>query len=146
MGNICIGHLLVDGYSRRVMYAFAACNKLATTVELAYRWVTQIYGFPFRLRTDYGGENNLAHQLHLEHWATTPGNIYEGSTVLTGASVHNQRVERVNRDVNSVLVPLRKVWMAELADQLDGAFVQELPSSPSTKFSCRSSRSICWSG
>ena len=53
------------------------------------------FGLPERVRTDHGGEN-------VDIWRymlATHNHNY--SCVLTGSSVHNERIEKLWRDVNS---------------------------------------------
>ena len=53
----------------------------------------QKYSRPSRVRSDYGGENILV----WEHMIAMRGN--NRGSVLTGSSTHNQRIERLWRDV-----------------------------------------------
>ena len=53
----------------------------------------QKYSWPSRVRSDYGGENSLV----WEHMIAMRGN--NRGSVLTGSSTHNQRIERLWRDV-----------------------------------------------
>lgn len=54
------------------------------------------YGFPLRIRTDAGGENSLIWRRMMEYRNNS-------SCVIVGSSVHNQRVERMWRDVNRLV-------------------------------------------
>ena len=55
--------------------------------------VTQVYGWPSRVRTGHGGENRQVWQLMEERRGPNRGSC------LVGSSTHNQRIERLWRDV-----------------------------------------------
>ena len=86
-------HGAIDGHSRLVLYLHCADNNRASTVLSCFERAIKDYGIPHRIRTDRGGENVDAARLML----TLRG--LETRCVLTGSSVHNQRIERLWRDV-----------------------------------------------
>ena len=87
-------HGAIDGYSRVVLYLHCANNNLATTVLEQFLSATIRYCFvPSRVRCDKGSENiEVAKFMLLERG-------FDRGSVLTGSSVHNQRIERLWRDV-----------------------------------------------
>ena len=85
-------HAGVDGFSRCVVYIKCANNNCATTVLEAFLEGVSVYGEPARVRSDHGGEN-------VEVWRHMLSLKNDPSCVLTGRSTHNERVERLWRDV-----------------------------------------------
>eukprot|EP00112_Aurelia_sp_Birch-Aquarium-sp1_P025582 Seg858.1 transcript_id=Seg858.1/GoldUCD/mRNA.D3Y31 product="hypothetical protein" protein_id=Seg858.1/GoldUCD/D3Y31 len=86
-------HGAIDGFSRKVLYLHAADNKKATTVEKCFREAVREYGWPSRIRTDKGGENELIGNLMVRKRSSIK------KAHLVGSSVHNQRIERLWVDV-----------------------------------------------
>ena len=85
----------VDGYSRMPVYLRCANNNRAQTVLMHFKEAVSKYGLPSRIRTDRCGENVDVSMFLLTHPLRGP----ERSTVIVGRSVHNQRIERMWRDV-----------------------------------------------
>lgn len=83
----------IDGYSRRIVYLRASDNNMADTVEVLFRDAVNICGWPSRVRCDKGGENINVARAMLNVRGTGQ------RRVLVGNSVHNQRIERLWRDV-----------------------------------------------
>lgn len=88
----------MDGYSRLVTYLHCSNNNLASTVLHLFVNATREYGVPSRVRCDHGVENVEVAQWMLVHMGTNR------SSIITGSSVHNQRVERLWRDVFRIVV------------------------------------------
>ena len=65
---------------------------LASTVLHELLKGVSIYGTPCSVRTDCGGEN-------VDVWRCMLSTHQDPSCVLTGSSVHNERIERLWRDV-----------------------------------------------
>ena len=88
-------HGCIDGFSRLILYLKAATNNRATTVLSAFQSAVQEYGIPSRVRMDKGGENILVSQYMIERRGAGR------NSAILGRSVHNQRIERLWRDVFS---------------------------------------------
>lgn len=83
----------IDGYSRMIVYLKCNNDNRATTVLKCFVQATTNYFIPSRVRSDYGGENIEVAKFMLINRGLDRGSI------LTGSSVHNQRIERLWRDV-----------------------------------------------
>ena len=86
-------HGCVDGFSRMIVYLACATNNRAATVFKMFRRAAVEYGVPSRVRSDKGGEN-----VSVCHYMVSVRGPGRGSHI-AGSSVHNQRVERMWRDV-----------------------------------------------
>jgi len=86
-------HGAIDGYSRLITLLCCSTNNRSETVSQLFLNATQTYGWPSRVRTDHGGENVGVWQLMEERRGPNRGSY------LAGTLTHNQRIERLWRDV-----------------------------------------------
>ena len=88
-------HVGMDGFTRLCVYMRCSDNNRASTVAEYFTEAIEVMQVaPTRVRTDHGLENSLVWSVMQNH--------KDGETdpVVVGSSVHNQRVERFNRDLN----------------------------------------------
>lgn len=85
-------HGAIDGYSRTITFLKCSSNNTASTVLTYFQTAVEAHGLPTRIRTDLGGEN-----IDVWHYMVEQHETHE--CVLVGASVHNERIERLWRDV-----------------------------------------------
>ena len=90
-------HAGIDGYSRLITYCRCSPDNTASTVLSLFVDAVQKYGLPLKVRSDYGGENALVWRYMMERRLNR-------HSVLLGSSVHNQRIERLNRDLNTQVI------------------------------------------
>ena len=87
-------HWAIDGYSRLITFLQCSTNNKAETGVSLFEQALEIHGLPSRVRTDKGGENTLI-------WRKMVIKLRgegRGSSI-AASSVHNQRIERLCRDV-----------------------------------------------
>ena len=104
----------IDGYSRMITYLKCANNNRASTVAESFDIAISTYGIPARVQSDHGGEN-------VDVWQFMVGHHNDESCVTVGSSTHNERIERLWRDVQtSVLKPFAELFrVLESDDTLD---------------------------
>ena len=86
-------HAGIDGFSRLPVYCKCSTNNQASTVLQCFIEAVARYGVPSRVRSDKGGENVEVSLYMLQCRGTGRGSM------ITGSSVHNQRLERFWRDL-----------------------------------------------
>lgn len=94
-----VTHGGIDGKTRVVVYLRASNNNRAETVAKAFKSATEVYGWPSRIRADWGGENMQVKAMIEEARGAGRGSFF------AGASTHNQRIEstKVSNDCASFL-------------------------------------------
>jgi hypothetical protein len=87
-------HAGIDGFSRTIPYITCSTNNRASTVLSAFQEGVSKFGLPDKVRSDHGGEN-------IEVWNyMLHTHSFDLKCVLTGSSTHNERIERLWRDVH----------------------------------------------
>lgn len=90
----------VDGFSRLIVYLKCSQNNRSETVLGSFLHACSTLGVPSRVRSDRGGENVLVALFMVMYRGVSRGSH------ITGTSVHNQRVERMWRDVYTSCINL----------------------------------------
>ena len=88
----------IDGYSRLILYLWASISNRASSVVQLFQNAVTLYSLPSRVRSDQGLENVDVAKYMLHERGLNRGSI------ITGKSVHNQRIARLWREVNRVVV------------------------------------------
>ncbi|CAB4433207.1 unnamed protein product [Rhizophagus irregularis] len=91
-------HAFIDGYSRVVTGIKCNTNNRAVSVLDLFNEAITEWGIPHRCRGDHGGEN-----VQVAEWMINYRGINRGSYIF-GKSIHNQRIERLWRDVYRLIL------------------------------------------
>uniref|UniRef100_A0A3P9HD15 Integrase catalytic domain-containing protein n=1 Tax=Oryzias latipes TaxID=8090 RepID=A0A3P9HD15_ORYLA len=112
----------IDGYSRKVMCLEAATNNRASTAFAAFKKATEVHGIPSRVRGDQGVEN-----VDIARYMFTIRGTDRGSFI-SGKSVHNQRIERLWRDVRACVTSkyYNELHLLEMEHLLDVSSCEDL--------------------
>lgn len=90
----------IDGYSRLIVYLQCSSSVKSILIYKSFLEATTRYHLPSRVRSDQGGENVLVAQHMIEQRGA------ERNSVIVGSSVHNQRIERLWRDMHKCVTSL----------------------------------------
>ena len=117
-----VTHGGIDGYSRLIVFLKCSTNNRSLTLYNLFLEAVHNYHLPSRVRTDQGGENVLVAQHMLEHRGS------ERRSFITGSSVHNNRIERLWRDLHQgvTLLYYRLFYYLEQYNLLDPLNEQHL--------------------
>jgi len=106
-----VTHGCIDGYSRLVTFIQTGTNNTANAVLNLFAQACYKYGLPSRVRCDHGGENvNVALFMNLVRGT-------DRCSCILGKSVHNQRIERLWRDVATQVTEFFYKLFYELEDE-----------------------------
>lgn len=106
-------HAAIDGFSRTVTFIRCSDNNRASTVLEGYMEGVRAYGCPSRLRTDRGGEN-----VAIADYMICMRGLNRHS-VICGTSTHNQRIERLWRDVTKEFLDYYRILFTSIEEVLD---------------------------
>ena len=91
-------HGCIDGFLRTIVFLHCSDNNRAQTVLNLFLESIHTYRIPARIRSDHGMEN-----IEVARWMLQRHGV-ETKPFLTGLSVHNQRIERLWRDLVTYVV------------------------------------------
>ena len=95
-----VTHCGIDGYGCLIMFMQCSTNNRAHTVYELFLEAVRHYGLPLRVRSDEGRESMSVACHMLEHRGLDRGSM------IVGSSVHNQRIERLWRDMHRCVTRL----------------------------------------
>ena len=102
----------IDGYSRKIVYLHCSNNNRADTVVHLFQQAVAENGLPSRVRSDMGVENVDVARFMLHNRGINR------ASMITGSSVHNQRIERLWLDVKRGVVQRFQGIFYYLEDQM----------------------------
>ena len=110
-----VTHAGIDGFSRMIVYLRCSSNNQAATVYHLFLQAVRRFSLPSRVRSDEGGENRLVALHMIRHRGV------QRRSMLVGSSVHNQRIERLWRDLFQSIIRLyyRLFYFLEARGRLD---------------------------
>ena len=105
-----VTHGGIDGFSRTVVFLRCSDNNRAYSMLSAFTSGVEEYGLPECVRTDMGGEMTQVWQYMIEQHNSL-------SAVIVGSSTHNQRIERLWRDVYRCVGIIYQDLFTQLEDE-----------------------------
>jgi hypothetical protein len=103
-----VTHGCIDGYSRAIMYMRCTDNNQAATTLRLFQGACLQYMLPSRVRGDRGGENIRIADTVIQHRGL------DRRSFIAASSKHNNRIERLWRDVRTQAIEYYKILFAGL--------------------------------